>query len=98
MSKPHDLEKLWENKTPLDCPVVVIQWADIRTADRWNEEDEEVRPARKLTTPGYLLYDGIDPLDPSEEIVVIAGTYDAEEESWHTFTCFPKRAFRMWFK
>ncbi|HUW12097.1 MAG TPA: hypothetical protein VM537_20385 [Anaerolineae bacterium] len=98
MSRGTDLEKLWEGKTPKDCKVVVIQWADIRSIDRWNDSDEEVRPARRLTTPGYLLYEGIDPADPQEEIVVTAGTYDAEEETWHSFTCYPKRAFRRWFQ
>ena len=71
-----------------------IHWADIRTTDNCNDDSEDVRPARKLSTPGYLLYDGVDPADPGEEIIILAGTYDGEEKSWHTITCIPKRAYR----
>ena len=88
-----DLTHLYAGKTLADCPRVTIRWVDIRNAALWNEEDE-VRPARKLFTEGRLLYEGIDPADPAEEVVIIGGTYDAEEDTWHDVTCFPKRAFR----
>jgi len=85
---------LWAGKTDRNTPLVAIHWADIRSVDRWNDDDEEIRPARKIRHGGYLLYEGVDPVEPTEEIVVLAQVYDAEENTWHGFTVIPKRAFR----
>jgi len=88
------MDELWADKTPSNTIVVAVEWADIRNVSRWDDGNEEVRPARKLSTTGWLLHDGIDPDDPEEEIVIIAATYDGEEKTWADITTFPKRAFR----
>jgi hypothetical protein len=85
--------RILEDATPDACPIVEIHWRDIRTVSRWNEE-EEARPARRINTVGYLVYDGIDPEETSEEIVIIAGSYDYEEDWWSEVTVYPKKAYR----
>lgn len=84
------MDELWAHKTPANTQLVAFGWRDIRKVERWDGGDEEVRPARKLLQAGFLLYEGVDPREPTQEIVVIAETWDGEEESWHGITCFPK--------
>jgi len=91
---PNNIEALWAHRTHLNTPLVSVQWADIREVSRWNDDTEEVRPARKLHQAGFLLYEGIDPGDPGEEIVVLGQVYDEEEGTWHGLTSIPKRAYR----
>ena len=88
------MDELWWSRTPKNTQIVSVKWADIRNVSRWDDMEEEIRAARDLSTVGWLLYDGIDPEDPDEEIVVVAATYDGEEEAWADITVFPKRAFR----
>lgn len=88
------IDDLWKDRTPENTPLIAFHWADIRTVSRWNDEEEEVRPARKLVTAGFLLYEGPDPEQPEEEIVVLAETWDGEDEGWYGITCFPKRVNR----
>jgi hypothetical protein len=90
------IDDLIANKTPQNSQLVPVHWADIRTVSRWDDPYEDIRPARKLWTACWLLHDGVDPDEPTEEIVVVAGTWDGEEETWHDITCFPKRAFRRY--
>jgi len=89
-----DLDDLWKDKTPANVPLIAFNWADIRKVERWDDDSAPVRPARRLLQAGFLLYEGIDPDDPSEEIVVLAETWDGEEQSWHGITCFPKNVKR----
>jgi len=86
---------LWENKTPDNAPLVRFMWRDIRRTDHWSDTDEAIRPARKLATAGWILYDGVDPGDPGNEIVVLGNHYDYEEERWADFHCFPKQVVRL---
>lgn len=89
------MDHLWKGRTPENTELIALRWADIRNVQRWDDGDEsEVRPARKLQTAGWLLYEGIDPADPTEEIIVLAATWDGEEGTWHDITCFPKMAYR----
>jgi hypothetical protein len=83
-------QDLWKGKTPSNTPMVSFDWRDIRSTDHWGDDSEAIRPARRITSAGYLLYDGIDPGDPEAEIIVLGNHYDWEEESWSEFTCFPK--------
>jgi hypothetical protein len=82
----------WENETPETVPQVVVHWRDIRdcTSYAWDEEDEEIRPARKLQTIGWLLYQGPDPKEPDVMVTVIARTYDGEEKRWAEYSVFPQ--------
>ena len=90
------MDELWAKRTPNNSQMVSVHWADIRTVSRWDDETEEVRPARRLQTIGWLLYEGVDPEDPAFEIVVVAGTWDGEEKAWFDITCFPKMAFKKY--
>jgi hypothetical protein len=84
---------LWSGKVPANTQVVGINWRDIQYVDNWNE-DSEVAPARYLFTIGYLLYQGPDPKDTSNDITVIAGTYDYDNDKWADFTVFPSVVVR----
>ena len=83
----------FEHKTPENCMHVVVTWRDIRDISSWSEE-EDVRCCRKLQSVGWLLYEGPDPLEPEYEILVIAATYDHEDERWADFTVFPKTVIK----
>lgn len=83
------MEHLWDDKTPENTPVIAFKWRDIRKVERWDSNEEEVRPARKLVSAGFLLYHGPDPDEPDSIVTVIAETWDGEEETWHGITCFP---------
>lgn len=87
--------ELWENKNPHNTPLVAFNWRDIRSTDHWSDDSEEIRPARRLVSAGYILYQGPDPQDPESEIVVLGNHYDWEEESWSEFTCFPATVPRI---
>jgi hypothetical protein len=80
----------WSTLTPHDVPQAVVSWRDIRYISAWDIPDEEIRPARRLDTLGWVLHDGPDPGDPSIEIIVTAGTYDWEEHRWSDYTVYPK--------
>ena len=54
-----------------------------------------MRPSRKLVTLGWLLYKGPDPKESDAEIVIIARTYDYEENRWAEFTAFPQVVLRQ---
>lgn len=91
MDKDRSLdESLWEGKTPANTPMVAFHWRDIRSADHWGDTDTTIRPARRIISAGYVIYDGIDPDEPDAEIIVLANHYDEEEECWSEYTCFPK--------
>ncbi len=79
---------LWDARLPDNTQIVGINWRDIQYVDNWNE-DSEVAPARDILTIGYLLYKGPDPKDQANEITIIAGTYDFDNEKWCDFTVFP---------
>ncbi len=81
---------LWEGVTPATTPLVEFQWRDIRSSDHWADDSATIRPARRISSAGYILYDGIDPDEPDAEIIVVGNHYDWEEESWSEFTCYPK--------
>ena len=83
----------WNEKTPKNCLRVKVTWRDIRDVSSWTE-DEEVRCCRHLESTGWLLHDGADPGDPGYEILVIAATYDWEDERWADFTVFPKTVIK----
>ena len=82
-------DRLWAGRTPENTPLVKFEWKDIRSTDRWNDEEETVRPARRIASAGYIVYEGPDPHDPAEDVVILANHYDYEEERWSEFTCFP---------
>jgi hypothetical protein len=86
--------ELWKGRTPANTQLVAFQWRDIRAVNHWNDESDPIRPARHITTAGYILYEGIDPDEPTEEIVVLGNHYDWEEERWSEFHCFPKKVMR----
>lgn len=81
------------DKTPANTVHVVVSWRDIRDVSNW-DEDGEVRCSRNLQTIGWLLYEGPDPAEPDYDILVIAKTYDYDEERWADFTVFPKTVIK----
>ena len=83
-------QALWEKRTPDTTPLIPFDWRDIRSTDHWAGQEEDIRPARRITSAGYLLYDGEDPGEPEAEIIVIGNHYDWEEEMWSEFHVFPK--------
>lgn len=83
----------FKDQTPETCPQVIVTWRDIREISSWSEE-EEIRCCRKLQTIGWLLYEGSDPGEPECGILIIAKTYDYEEERWADFTVFPKTVIK----
>ena len=78
----------WSTWTPDSTNVVVVHWSDIQDIPNWGAI-EEVRPARHLQTVGWILYAGEDPKDTGQQILVIARTYDSEEQRWAEYTVFP---------
>lgn len=88
-------QDLWKDRTPHNTPLVAFMWRDIRSTDHWSDDSEEIRPARKLTSAGYILYQGPDPAEPDETIIVLGNHYDWEEEMWAEFTCFPESVPRF---
>lgn len=86
-------EALWAGKTPRTTELVSVQWRDITSIANWNEE-EEVAPVRHFSTVGYLLYEGPDPKDEGEEMVVIASTWDGDAAKWRDYTVFPAPVVR----
>jgi len=83
-------QALWEGRTPANTLLVEFRWRDIRSTDHWGDDSATIRPARRLSSAGYVLYDGVDPDEPEAEIIVLGNHYDWEEEMWAEFTCFPK--------
>lgn len=79
----------FDDKTPDNCMQVTVTWRDIRDISSWTEE-EEVRCCRRIQTVGWHLYEGPDPVEPEYDILIIAASYDGEEERWSDFTVFPK--------
>lgn len=89
------LEDLFDGKTPQNCRHEIIEWRDIRTVTGWSGESaEDIRPCRRLSTSGWVIYDGEDPEDPGQSILVVGHSYDAEEEVWTDFTVFPRTVIR----
>jgi len=88
------MDDLWKDRTPENTPLIAVNWRDIRAVSRWDDDEEEVRPARKLITAGFLLYEGPDPEELEADILVIAETWDGEEEGWYGITCFPKEVIK----
>lgn len=89
-------EHLWEQRTPDNSKMIAWEWRDIRTTDHWTDDSESVRPARRIVSAGYLLYDGVDPHDGNAEIIIIGNHYDYEEGRWSEFTCYPKSVPRRY--
>lgn len=89
-------EHLWAGKTPATAKLIPFEWRDIRTTDHWTDNSDSVRPARQITSAGYLLYDGEDPHERGAEIIVIGNHYDWEEEAWSEYTCYPKAVPRRY--
>lgn len=89
-------ERLWAGATPDTAKLVAWEWRDIRSTDHWASEEDTIRPARRIVSAGYLLYDGIDPHEPAAEIVVVGNHYDYEEGRWSEYTCYPKAVPRRY--
>jgi len=60
--------------TPDNAPLVFVEWEDIQAHEDWNE-DSEADTTCTLKSVGWLIEDGPKKL-------VIASTYDYENEKW----------------
>jgi hypothetical protein len=80
----------WQHLTPKNAQRAIVSWRDIREIGAWDDDTEEIRPARRLETIGWLLYEGPDPFEPDSDVLVLAKTYDWEEQRWADYTAFPK--------
>ena len=65
---------------PDTAPLVRVDWEDIQTTDRW--EDDEVHTA-EATSVGYLVSE-----TPSE--VVLAGAYSWQDGQWGWLKALPR--------
>ena len=84
------MQELWNDRTPDNTQVVVINWRDIRSVYNWQEDSSvELRPCRDMLTVGWLLYEGDDPEEEGATLTVLAGSYDAENDTWSEYTFFP---------
>lgn len=88
------MREKWAHLTPANAPRVAVGWRDIRDTPAWDDDEEPVRPARRLETLGWLLYEGPDPEEPEAYITVIARTYDWEEKRWCEYTTYPQIVVR----
>ena len=66
---------------PSECRIVKVSWEDIVSVSNWND-DEDIG-TRTCLTIGWLL-------EESETRIVLATSYDYEEERWADFTVLPK--------
>lgn len=71
-----------EELTPSTAPLVFIEWEDIQAHEDWNEDSEENSTAT-LKSVGWLIED-------SPRKLVIAATYDYENEKWSNKFAIPK--------
>jgi len=86
---------LWADISPENAPRVTVKYRDIAEIDNWSGDDAEVKPARKLEAIGWLLYEGKDPGDDNEDIIiVIAKTYNWEDRRWADYTVFPETTIK----
>lgn len=63
-----------EDLTPSTAPLVFVEWEDIQAHEDWNE-DSEADTTCTLKSVGWLIED-------SPKKLVIASTYDHENEKW----------------
>jgi len=84
------LEKLWIDKTPMNTPRCTVWWRDIRDCS----DGDDVRPARRVQSLGWYLYEGPDPEEPESDIVVLGRTYDYEDAKWSDYAVFPRIAIK----
>jgi len=67
----------YSHLTPLNAPLVRIDWEDIYSSDRWNDDDV-IQPAESYQE-GHLLE-----LTPA--MVVVGSAYSWREKHWGTIT------------
>jgi len=85
---------LWADRTPENTPIIEVTWRDIQSVSNWDDDRDEVCPVRRFVSIGFLLYDGPDPKDPGQKMLVIATTYDADNDRWADYTAFPRPVIR----
>jgi hypothetical protein len=71
-----------EELTPSTAPLVFIEWEDIQAHEDWNDDSEE-NSTCTLKSVGWLIED-------SPRKLVIAATYDYENEKWANKFAIPK--------
>ena len=71
-----------EELTPTTAPLVFIEWEDIQAHEDWNDDSEE-NSTCTLKSVGWLIED-------SPRKLVIAATYDYENEKWANKFAIPK--------
>jgi hypothetical protein len=87
-------QELWDHITPDNALPFALEWKDIRSTDHWADTGDEIRPARRIVSAGYVLYVGEDPGDPGHNILVLGNHYDYEEQMWSEFTSYPLEVVR----
>lgn len=88
---PPKLLSLWDGRSPNDTPYKFVEWTDIQSTPAWDaSEENQVAPVRRITTGGWVVYEGEDPLDPGREILVAAGTFIHDTEKFADYTVYPR--------
>ena len=72
----------YDEMTPKDRPVVSVEWEDITHFSAWNEDEDEISTT-SIVNVGWLL-------DEDDKQIVIASTYDYDNEKWADYHAFPK--------
>jgi hypothetical protein len=72
----------FDHLKPSEVKKVTVEWQDIRSISAWNEDEEDFTPLTAVCI-GWILFD-------CETHLVIASSYDYDNEQWADYHIMPK--------